>query len=633
MAIEELSARAAAGPGDEPETAAARPTTPGGGPGTPAAGPGSGPGTPAAGPGGGPGTPAAGPGGMPAQPDAGPGGEPGPSAARRVEFRAEPACYRHWRLTVAGPAATLAMDVDEHGGLRDGYELKMNSYDLGVDIELYDAVQRLRFEHPQVRTVVLTSAKDKIFSAGANIRMLAAAPHAWKVNFCKFTNETRGAIEDASANSGQAYLAALNGTASGGGYELALACDHIMLVDDRSSVVSLPELPLLGVLPGTGGLTRVVDKRHVRRDLADYFATRAEGVGGTRAVRWRLVDEAVPRPGWDQAVAERAAGLGSASGRPAGARGIALTPLAKQRGDDHIGYRYAAADLDRDAGTATITIAGPEQDPPPGPAGVAEAGAEFWTLAMTRELDDLILDLRTNELELGTWVFKTAGDPGRVLAYDRLLLENSGDWLANEIVHYLKRTLKRLDVTSRSLIALIEPGSCFAGSLLELALAADRSYMLSGTFEDADPDAEPATVTLAGMNLGPLPMGNGLTRLQTRFYGDDAGLAAARAAAGGPLEAAEAERLGLVTFAPDDIDWDDEVRIAVEERASFSPDALTGLEANYRFAGPETMETKIFGRLTAWQNWIFNRPNASGPDGALRRFGTGQRAHFDRKRV
>ncbi len=578
------------------------------------------------------GTPPAGSDGGPGGSATGRDGEPTPPAVRRVEFRTEPACYRHWRLTVDGPVATLAMDVDEHGGLRDGYELKMNSYDLGVDIELYDAVQRLRFEYPQVRTVVLTSAKDKIFSAGANIRMLAAAPHAWKVNFCKFTNETRGAIEDASANSGQAYLAALNGTASGGGYELALACDHIMLVDDRSSVVSLPELPLLGVLPGTGGLTRVVDKRHVRRDLADYFSTRAEGVGGARAVRWRLVDEAVPRPGWDQAVAERAAGLGSASGRPAGARGIALTPLAKQRGDDHIGYRYATADLDRAAGTATITIAGPEQDPPSGPAELAEAGAEFWTLAVTRELDDLILDLRTNELELGTWVFKTAGDSGRVLAYDRLLLENSADWLANEIVHYLKRTLKRLDVTSRSLIALIEPGSCFAGSLLELALAADRSYMLSGVFEEGDP-ARPATVTLAGMNLGPLPMGNGLTRLQTRFYGDDAGLAGARGAAGEPLEAAEAERLGLVTFVPDDIDWDDEVRIAVEERASFSPDALTGLEANYRFAGPETMETKIFGRLTAWQNWIFNRPNASGPDGALRRFGTGQRPHFDRKRV
>ena len=562
-------------------------------------------------------------------------------AAGPVSFQVEPGSYRHWRLSFDGPLATLAMDVDERGGLRDGYELKLNSYDLGVDIELYDAVQRLRFEHPEVRTVVLTSAKDKIFCAGANIRMLAAAPHAWKVNFCKFTNETRNGIEDASANSGQTYLAALNGTASGGGYELALACEHIMLIDDRSSVVSLPELPLLGVLPGTGGLTRVTDKRLVRRDLADYFATRSEGVGGARATAWRLVDEAVPRPQWDQAVAERAAEFASRSarptrsarsGRPDGARGITLTPLAKRRGDDHIGYEYVTAALDRQAGTATITVAGPGQDPP-GADAIAAEGVAFWPLAVTRELDDLILDLRTNEPELGTWVLKTAGDPGRVLACDRLLLENSGDWLVNEIVHYLKRTLKRLDVTSRSLIALIEPGSCFAGSLLELALAADRCYMLLGVFEDGDPDTGPATVTLDGMNLGPLPMGNGLYRLQTRFLGDDAALAAAAEAAGRPLQADQAEELGLVTFAPDDIDWDDEVRIAVEERASFSPDALSGLEANYRFAGPETMETKIFGRLTAWQNWIFNRPNASGPDGALRRFGTGQRAHFDRKRV
>jgi benzoyl-CoA-dihydrodiol lyase len=554
-------------------------------------------------------------------------------AAARVGFQTEPGRYRHWRLSVDGTVATLAMDVDEHAGLREGYELKLNSYDLGVDIELYDAVQRLRFEHPEVRTVVLTSAKEKIFCAGANIRMLAAAPHGWKVNFCKFTNETRGGIEDASANSGQAYLAALNGTASGGGYELALACDHIMLVDDRSSVVSLPELPLLAVLPGTGGLTRVVDKRHVRRDLADYFATKPEGLGGQKAAAWNLVDEVVPRPAWDRAVAERAASLGSRSGRPAATTGITLVPLEVRREDDRIGYRHVTAELDRRAGTATIVIAGPDQDPPADAAGIQARGAAFWTLAVTRELDDLILDLRANEPELGTWVLRTAGETGLVLAYDRLLLSNSGDWLANEIAHYLKRTLKRLDVTSRSLIALIEPGSCFAGSLMELALAADRSYMLTGVFEDAGPGAEPATVTLDGMNLGPLPMANGLTRLHTRFWGDEAALAAAREAAGRPLDAAAAERLGLVTFAPDDIDWDDEVRLALEERASFSPDALTGLEANYRFAGPETMETKIFGRLTAWQNWIFNRPNASGPDGALRRFGTGQRAHFDRKRV
>ncbi len=560
-------------------------------------------------------------------------GEEPRGPAERVSFQVEPGRYRHWKLTIDGAVATLAMDVDERAGLRDGYELKMNSYDLGVDIELYDAVQRLRFEHPAVRTVVLTSGKEKIFSAGANIRMLAVSPHAWKVNFCKFTNETRNGMEDASANSGQVYLAALNGTASGGGYELALACEHIMLVDDRSSAVSLPELPLLGVLPGTGGLTRVVDKRHVRRDLADYFATRAEGLGGQKAVQWKLVDEVVPRPKWDETVAARAAEFTAGSSRPADASGITLAPLAKQRDDDRITYPYLTAELDRAAGTATITVAGPGQDAPAGVADICAQGTAFWTLAVTRALDDLILDLRTNELELGTWVVKTAGDPERVLAYDQLLLDNSGHWLVNEIVHYLKRTLKRLDVTSRSMIALIEPGSCFAGSLLELALAADRTYMLSGVFEEVDPDAAPAAVTLGEINLGPLPMSNGLSRLQTRFLDDDAQLAAVRDRVGKPLEADTAEQLGLVTFAPDDIDWDEEVRIAVEERASFSPDALSGLEANYRFAGPETMETKIFGRLTAWQNWIFIRPNASGPDGALRKFGTGQRAHFDRKRV
>ncbi|WP_396449179.1 2,3-epoxybenzoyl-CoA dihydrolase [Actinomadura sp.] len=544
-----------------------------------------------------------------------------------VEFRTDPARYRHWRLDVDGPVATLTMAVDEQGGLVPGYELKLNSYDLGVDIELYDAVQRLRFEYPGVRTVVITSGKEKIFCAGANIRMLAASPHAWKVNFCKFTNETRNGIEDATANSGQTYLAAVNGTASGGGYELALACEHIMLVDDRSSAVSLPELPLLGVLPGTGGLTRVSDKRRVRRDRADYFSTKAEGLGGKKAVAWRLVDEAVPRTAWDATVAERARELAARSSRPAGAEGVPLTPLAKERTGESIAYRHVSARLDRDAGAAEITIAGPDAPPED------FHREEFWTLAMTRELDDLILDLRTNELELGTWVFRATGRAEHVLAHDRLLLDNAGDWLANEIIHYLKRTLKRLDVTSRSLIALIEPGSCFAGSLLEVALAADRTYQLDGVFEDVDPDADPATITVDAMNLGPLPMGNGLTRLATRFLGDDEALAAVRDAAGKPLEAADAERLGLVTFAPDDIDWDEEVRIAIEERASFSPDALTGLEANYRFPGPETMETKIFGRLTAWQNWIFTRPNASGPDGALRRYGTGQRPDFDRKRV
>ena len=565
-----------------------------------------------------------------------------------VEFRTCPANYRHWKLAVDGPVATLTMDVDEQGGLVPGYELKLNSYDLGVDIELYDAVQRLRFEHPEVKSVVVTSGKEKIFCAGANIRMLAASSHPWKVNFCKFTNETRNGIEDATENSGQTYLAALNGTASGGGYELALACDQILLVDDRSSAVSLPELPLLGVLPGTGGLTRVVDKRHVRRDLADYFSTKAEGLGGKKAVAWKLVDEAVPRVRWKEAVAERSLALASASNRLPGGAAIELTALDKSRTDDAITYPHVSAALDRTRAVAEITVRAPDGDAPESMADVYAAGASFWPLAVARELDDLILDLRTNETEIGTWVLRTTGDVGsrarpdsrhptaseRVLAYDGLLLENAAsDWLANEIVLYLKRTLKRLDVTSRSLIALIEPGSCFAGSLLELALAADRSYMLFGVFEDIDPDAAPAAVSVGPMNLGPLPMGNGLTRLQTRFLGDEAALAAVEKRAGEPLEAEEAEKLGLITFAPDDIDWAEEVRIAVEERSAFSPDALTGLEANYRFAGPETIETKIFGRLTAWQNWIFYRPNASGPDGALRAYGTGKRADFDRKRV
>lgn len=550
-----------------------------------------------------------------------------------VDFRTHPSRYRHWRLSFDGPVATLTMDVDERGGLVAGYELKLNSYDLGVDIELYDAVQRLRFEHPEVRVVIMTSGKERIFCAGANIRMLAASPHAAKVNFCKFTNETRNGIEDATSHSGQTWIAALNGTASGGGYELALACEHIMLVDDRSSAVSLPELPLLGVLPGTGGLTRVTDKRGVRRDLADYFATKSEGFGGRRAVAWGFVDEAVPRPQWSEMVAQRAAEFAARSTRPADAAGIELTPFAKTRTEDAISYGYVTAVLDRSRGCVEITVRGPATDAPASVREVHRLGAEFWTLAVARELDDLILDLRTNETDLGTWVLRTEGDASRVLAHDALLLEHRDDWLANEIVLFLKRTLKRLDVTSRSLIALIEPGSCFAGSLLELALAADRSYQLLGVFEDIDPDAVPATITVGPMNLGPLPMGNDLTRLAARFYGDPDALAAATDETGQPLPAEDAERLGLVTFAPDDIDWADEVRIAVEERSSFSPDALTGMEANYRFAGPETIETKIFGRLSAWQNWIFYRPNASGPDGALRKFGTGQRADFDRKRV
>jgi benzoyl-CoA-dihydrodiol lyase len=556
-----------------------------------------------------------------------------------VEFRVDPSAYRHWRVGTDGAVATVTMDVDEQGGLVPGYELKLNSYDLGVDIELYDIVQRLRFEHPEVHTVVVTSGKDKIFCAGANIRMLAASSHPWKVNFCKFTNETRNGIEDATANSGQTWIAALNGTASGGGYELALACEHLMLVDDRSSAVSLPELPLLGVLPGTGGLTRVVDKRHVRRDRADYFSTKSEGLAGRKALQWRLVDEVVARPSWDDTVAERAAEFAARSTRPTGGPGVELTRLDKTRTDSSIGYRWVSAALDRDAATATITV----QAPAGAPASIT-ADDTFWPLAMTRELDDLVLDLRANEAELGTWVFRTAGDAAVVLAYDRLLLDQrdaqdaNGSWFANEVLHYLKRTLKRLDVSSRSLLALVEPGSCFAGSLLELALAADRSFQLDGVFEDDqdarhDPVAVPAAITVGPLNLGPLPMGNGLTRLQTRFFGDDDALTAVEKRAGEALVARDAEELGLVTFAPDDLDWDDEVRMSIEERASFSPDALTGLEANYRFVGPETVETKIFGRLTAWQNWIFYRPNASGEDGALRRFGTGQRATFDRKRV
>jgi benzoyl-CoA-dihydrodiol lyase len=549
-----------------------------------------------------------------------------------VDFGTEPERYRHWRLGFDGQVATLSMDVDERGGLIDGYDLKLNSYDLGVDIELYDAVQRLRFEHPEVKTVVVTSGKDKVFCAGANIRMLASSSHPWKVNFCKFTNETRNGIEDATANSGQTYLAALNGTASGGGYELALACEHIMLIDDRSSAVSLPELPLLGVLPGTGGLTRVVDKRHVRRDLADYFATKAEGVSGKQALEWRLVDEVVALPRWSDAVASRAAYLATRSTRPTTA-GIALTGLEKTRAPDRVVYRYVTAELNRASGIVEIMVAGPDSDPPTDLEAIHSQGADFWLLALTRELDDLILDLRTNETELGTWVFRTTGDAARVVGYDRLLLDHESDWLVNEIRHYLKRTLKRLDVTSRSLIALIEPGSCFAGSLLELALAADRSYQLSGVFEDIDPTAAPAAITVTAMNLGPLPMGNDLTRLQTRFFGDDESLAAVTEQVDVPLDSEQAAGLGLATFIPDDLDWDDEIRIAIEERSSFSADALTGLEANYRFAGPETIETKIFGRLSAWQNWIFSRPNASGPDGALSKFGTGQRATFDRKRV
>ncbi|HEV2784373.1 MAG TPA: 2,3-epoxybenzoyl-CoA dihydrolase [Actinophytocola sp.] len=531
-----------------------------------------------------------------------------------VSFDAHPDTYRHWTLRLDGEVAWLVLDVDEAGGLAPGYELKLNSYDLGVDIELYDATQRLRFEHPEVRAVVVTSGKDKVFCAGANIRMLASSPHHWKVNFCKFTNETRNAMEDATEHSGQAYLAAVNGSCAGGGYELALACDRIVLVDDNSSTVALPEVPLLGVLPGTGGLTRLVDKRRVRKDLADVFATRPDGVKGRTAVEWRLVDELVPPRRFDETVRRLAGELAARSTRPVGAQGIELTPLRRDR--------WVHAELDRAAGTVTITVRAPDEV-----SGGLDQGAEFWPLAMTRELDDLILRLRTNEIELGTWVIKTAGDAEVVLGYERMLLESH--WLANEIVHYYKRTLKRLDVTSRSLIALIEPGSCFAGMLAELAFACDRQYML-----DDQETAEPATLRLTEANFGMLPMGNGTSRLESRFYRDGAHLELlAGKEVGRPLSPAEALELGLVTDAPDDIDWDDEIRIVLEGRAALSPDACTGMEANHRFVGPETTETKIFGRLAAWQNWIFMRPNASGEDGALRRYGTGRKPVFDRRRV
>ncbi|NGN64166.1 benzoyl-CoA-dihydrodiol lyase [Streptomyces sp. A7024] len=547
-----------------------------------------------------------------------------------VSFDTHPDRYRHWKLTVDGEVAHLVMDVAEDGGLVPGYELKLNSYDLGVDIELYDAAQRLRFEHPGVRAVVVTGGKDKIFSAGANIRMLAQSPHEWKVNFCKFTNETRCGIEDATEHSGQRWIAALNGTASGGGYEIALACDAILLVDDRSSAVSLPELPLLGVLPGTGGLTRVVDKRGVRRDLADYFATKTEGVRGPRAVEWGLVDESVPRRDFDAAIERHAAQAVAESARHADGPGVELTPLRRESSATGLSYDHVRATYDRDRRLVEITVAGPDAPAPTEPADAVAQGAGYWPLAVTRELDDLVLRLRTNEPELGTWLFRTTGDTARVLDHDAFLTAHAEHWFLNEVRHYAKRTLKRLDASSRSLIAAVEPGSAFAGLLLELALACDRQYMLDGVFEDADEPGEPAELVLTEANLGAYPMANGLSRLRNRFCGKPA---PGEETLGKPLDAAAAAELGLVTFTPDDIDWDDELRLALEERAAFSPDALTGMEANYRFAGPETLETKIFGRLTAWQNWIFTRPNASGPEGALRRYGTGQRAVFDRKRV
>jgi benzoyl-CoA-dihydrodiol lyase len=538
-----------------------------------------------------------------------------------VSFDTSPDRYRHWKLAIDGAVATLSMDVQEDAGLSPDYKLKLNSYDLGVDIELADAIQRLRFEHPEVHAVVVTSLKERVFCAGANIFMLRGSSHAWKVNFCKFTNETRLAIEDASAHSGIKFLAALNGICAGGGYELALACDEIILVDDGNSAVSLPETPLLGVLPGTGGLTRVVDKRKVRRDLADVFGTVAEGVKGKRAVEWRLVDAVYPTSQFKQRVAARAQELAATSDRPAAGPGISLTPLTPAITDSSVTYSAVSLEIDRDKRVATLTVSGPAGDQPATPEAIQALGDRFWPLRAFRELDDVLLRMRVLEPLIGTVVVKTRGDQGAMIAIDELLSANQDHWLVREIIHFIKRTLKRMDLTSRSFFALIEPGSCFAGTLFELALAADRSYMLD------DPDAD-NTIALSPMNGGPLKMSNGLTRLETRFLGspEQVDTVLDRAGTFDPQEALDA---GLVSFAPDELDWDDEVRLAVESRAALSPDALTGMEANLRFAGPETMETKIFGRLTAWQNWIFIRPNAVGAKGALTAYGSQSRPEFD----
>ncbi len=562
------------------------------------------------------------------------------AASPRVDFDTHPDRYHHWRLAIDGAVATLTLAVDERGGLVPGYELKMNSYDLGVDIELYDATQRLRFEHPEVKAVVITGGLDRMFCAGANIRMLAQSSHAWKVNFCKFTNETRNGMEDATRYSGQTYIAAVNGAAAGGGYELALACDQIVLVDDGSSAVSLPEVPLLGVLPGTGGLTRVVDKRHVRKDRADLFATKSEGFRGDTAVSWGLVDATVPKHDWDQEIARRASEAVAASTRAPAPHGVPLTPLQRRETSNSLDYPNVTAKLHHDGRRVDITVHGPDNAPPDDAAAALEQGVDYWPLAVARELDDLILRLRTNEPLLGTWLLRTEGDLDRVLAYDAQLDDLAGDWFVAEVRGYLRRTFKRLDVTSRSMFAIIEPGSCFAGFLAEIAFAADRQYMLEGVYEDVEPDADPAVIVLtdanesrAGADSSPYPMSNDLSRLASRFWGHDDQLAAARQRLGERLDASAAMEAGLITMALDDIDFEEELRIVVEERASLSPDALTGMEANHRFVGPETVETKLFGRLTAWQNWIFVRPNASGPDGALRRYGTGRGGSYDFKRV
>ena len=551
------------------------------------------------------------------------------SSPPRVDYQTQPSQYRHWKLKFEGPVATLAADFDENAGLRPGYKLKLNSYDLGVDIELNDAVNRIRFEHPEVRTVVLTSAKEKVFCSGANIFMLGASSHAWKVNFCKFTNETRNGLEDSSRHSGLKFLAAVNGACAGGGYEVALACDEIILVDDRASAVSLPEVPLLGVLPGTGGLTRVTDKKHVRHDLADLFCTSVEGVRGQKAKDWRLVDDIAKPAVFAQKVQERALELAAQSDRPAGGQGVALPAVQRSITADTIRYSNATVEIDRAKRTATFTFKAPSGTQPQDVAAIEAAGAAWYPLVLARELDDAILEMRTNELEIGTWLLKTEGEVADVLAMDATLIAHRNHWLVRETIGALRRSFSRLDVSSRSLFALIEPGSCFAGSFLEFALACDRIYHLALP----DDAARAPKTAVSEANFGLYPMATEQTRLARRFYDEAPALAAVRAQIGQPLDADAAFALGLATSNPDDIDWDDEVRIAIEERVSMSPDALTGMEANLRFNGKETMATRVFGRLTAWQNWIFQRPNAVGEKGALKVYGKGDKAVFDWNRV